>query len=105
MLVWGVVPGSMDRVAISTTSAPVTIGELDAMFVPALGLAPTAKSARDQLARLGYSPRGDAGTEVVARLLGLRYNHPAGSDKLERTDTEIATRADAAYTTARVLTA
>jgi cell wall-associated NlpC family hydrolase len=104
MLVWGAVPGSMDRVAISTISAPVTIGELDAVFVSALGLAPTAKSARDQLARLGYSPRGDAGTEVVARLLGLRYNHPAGSDKLERSDTEIATRADAAYTTARVLT-
>ncbi len=103
MLVWGAVPDAMNRVAISTTDAPVTIGELDAVFVSALGLAPTAKTARDQLARLRYSPRGDAGTEVVARLLGLRYNHPAGSDKLERSDTEVATRADAAYTTARVL--
>ena len=103
MLVWGAVPDSMGRVNIPTTDAPVTIGELDATFVAALGLSPTAKTARDQLARLRYSPRGDAGTEVVARLLGLRYNHPAGSDRLERSDTEVATRADAAWTTARVL--
>jgi cell wall-associated NlpC family hydrolase len=103
MLVWGAVPDAIDRVAIPTTDAPVTIGELDATFVAALGLAPTAKAARTQLARLRYGPRGDAGTEVVARLLGLRYNHPAGSDRLERSDTEIATRADAAFTTARVL--
>ena len=103
MLVWGAVPDSMDRVVISTADVPVTIGELDAVFVSALGLAPTAKTARDQLARLRYAPRGDAGTEVVARLLGLRYNHPAGSDRLERSDTEVATRADAAYTTAKVL--
>ena len=103
MLVWGAVPDSMGRVDISTTDAPVTIAELDATFVAALGLAPTAKTARDQLARLRYSPRGDAGTEVVARLLGLRYNIPAGSDRLERSDTEVATRADAAWTTARVL--
>ena len=40
---------------------------------------------------------------MVARLLGLRYNHPAGSDRLERSSTDVATRADAAYTTARVL--
>jgi hypothetical protein len=103
MLVWGAVPDSMDRVAIPTTDAPVTIGELDAVFVSALGLAPTAKQARDQLARLRYGPRADAGTEIVARLLGLRYNHPAGSDQLERSDTEVATRADAAFTTAKVL--
>ena len=103
MLVWGAVPDSINRVAIPTTDAPVTIGELDATFVAALGLAPTARQARDQLARLGYGPRGDAGTEVVARLLGLRYNHPAGSDMLERSDVEVATRADAAWTTARVL--
>ncbi len=103
MLVWGAVPGSLGRVAISTVDAPVTIAELDATFVAALGLAPIAKQARDQLARLGYGPRGDAGTEVVARLLGLRFNHPAGSDRLERSDTEVATRADAAWTTAKVL--
>jgi cell wall-associated NlpC family hydrolase len=103
MLVWGAVPDSMGRVDIPTTDAPVTIAELDATFVAALGLAPTAKTARDQLARLAYSPRADAGTEVVARLLGIRYNIPAGSDRLERSDTEVATRADAAWTTARVL--
>ncbi len=103
MLVWGAVPDSMGRVDIPTTDAPVTIAELDATFVAALGLAPAAKTARDQLARLRYGPRGDAGTEIVARLLGLRYNISAGSDKLERSDTEVATRADAAWTTDKVL--
>lgn len=103
MLVWGAVPDSFGKVDIPTTDVPVTIGELDATFVAALGLAPTAKQARDALARRGYRPRPDAGTEIVARLLGLRYNHPAGSDRLERSDTEAATRADAAWTTARVL--
>src|SRR6476620_3233254 len=49
MLVWGSWPGSMGRVDIPTTDAPVTISELDATFFAALGLAPTAKTARDQL--------------------------------------------------------
>ncbi len=103
MLVWGAVPSSFGRVDVPTTDQPVTIAELDATFVAALSLSPAAKTVRDRLAVLGYQPRSDAGTEVVARLLGLRYNHPAGQDRLERSDTEVATRADAAWTTARVL--
>ncbi len=103
MLVWGAIPASIDRVTIPTTAEAVTIGELDAVFVAALGLRDTAAAARAGLASAGYEPRADAGTEVIARSLGLRYNHPAGSDRLERSATEIATRADAAWTTAKVL--
>ena len=104
MLVWGAVPDSMGRVNdldhrrarhdrrarrdVRRRARPRADRE-----------APPATSSP----RLRYSPRADAGTEVVARLLGLRYNHPAGSDRLERSDTEVATRADAAWTTARVL--
>jgi cell wall-associated NlpC family hydrolase len=43
------------------------------------------------------------GTEVVARLLGLRLNHPAGEDDLERRPQEIVSRAEAAYSFAQVL--
>ena len=48
-------------------------------------------------------PRADVGTEVAARLLGLRYNHPDGQDALEHHADELSTRAEAAYSTARVL--
>jgi cell wall-associated NlpC family hydrolase len=36
-------------------------------------------------------------------MLGLRYNHPAGSDELELFPSEAATRAEAAYSFARLL--
>jgi cell wall-associated NlpC family hydrolase len=40
---------------------------------------------------------------VVARLLGLRINHEAGTDDLERAPSEPATRAEAAYSAAQIL--
>jgi cell wall-associated NlpC family hydrolase len=43
------------------------------------------------------------GTETVARLLGLRLNHPLGSDDLELLPSQPATRAEAAYSFARAL--
>jgi hypothetical protein len=103
MLVWGAVPSSVGRVTLSTSSAPVTIGQLDAAFVAALGLSGAARQVEVGLIAAGYQPRPDAGTEVIARALGLRYNHPAGQDQLERFDSEVAPRAEAAYTTAVVL--
>jgi cell wall-associated NlpC family hydrolase len=103
MLVWGAVPSSFGTLNVPTTDRPVTIAELDATFVAALRLAPAARTVQNRLAALGYAPRSDAGTEEVARQLGLRFNHPAGQDRLERSDTEVATRADAAWTTAKVL--
>ena len=44
------------------------------------------------------------GTETVARLLGLRLNHPAGSEHLERAPKVPASRAEAAYSLAKLLT-
>ena len=43
------------------------------------------------------------GTEVVARLLGLRLNHPAAEDWLELLPGDHATRAEAAYSAAQIL--
>jgi cell wall-associated NlpC family hydrolase len=83
--------------------APVTVAQLDAMLVRALGLAePAARFLRAARAA-GLSPPARFGTEVVARLLGLRPNHPAGQDELELLPGEPVTRAEAAYSAARVL--
>src|SRR5262249_53473627 len=43
------------------------------------------------------------GTEVVARLIGLRVNHPAAQDGLELGPNDPSTRAEAAYSAARIL--
>jgi cell wall-associated NlpC family hydrolase len=51
----------------------------------------------------GLRPPSRFGSEVVARLLGLRKNHPAASDHLELKPNDIATRAEAAYSAAQVL--
>ena len=41
-------------------------------------------------------------TETIARLLGLRVNHPIGSESLERAPNEPASRAEAAYSLAKL---
>jgi cell wall-associated NlpC family hydrolase len=51
----------------------------------------------------GISPPRRFGTEVVARLLRLRLNHPAGQDELELQPQQTATRAEAAYSLAQIL--
>ncbi len=103
MLVWGAVPASIATTTISTSSDAATIGELDAAFVSALGLSGAAADAVRSLQVAGYHPNQNAGTEIVARLLGFRFNHPSSADRLERSAAEPATRAEAAYTTAIVL--
>src|SRR6185295_3225223 len=58
----------------------VTMRELDAQLVGALGLLPAAKRIRIAARDAGLEPTSIVGTESVARLLGLRLNHPQGSD-------------------------
>jgi cell wall-associated NlpC family hydrolase len=84
-------------------SAPVTIAQLDAQLVRALGLLPVARQFTAAIRAAGLVPTGNFGTEVVARLLGLRVNHPASQDTLELGPDNVATRAEAAYTAARIL--
>ena len=57
-------------------SKVVTMRELDAQLVGALGLGPAAKRFRVAARDAGLDPTGMLGTETVARLLGLRVNHP-----------------------------
>jgi cell wall-associated NlpC family hydrolase len=83
--------------------AAVTMTQLDLRFVQSLGLSKAANefAAGARAAGLKVPPR--FGTEVVARLLGLRTNHPAELDTLELLPGDHATRAEAAYSAAQVL--
>jgi cell wall-associated NlpC family hydrolase len=51
----------------------------------------------------GLHPPTTFGTEVVARFLGLRTNHPAGDETLELYPWEPITRAEAAHSLAVIL--
>ena len=82
---------------------PVTMSELDAQLVNALGLSAAARRIRLAASDAQLAPATRLGTETVARLLGLRLNHPLGSDDLELLPTQPATRAEAAYSFARAL--
>lgn len=85
------------------SSAPVTIAQLDATLVRALGLADTAAQFASTVRSAGLAPPSRFGTEAVARLLGLRTNHPARLDSLELLPSQPATRAEAAYSAAQIL--
>src|SRR5881392_1224518 len=90
--------------AASTASpVPVTMAQLDATLVRALGLSDAASTFAAAARNAGLKPPSRFGTEVVARLLGLRTNHPAQLDSLELLPSQPATRAEAAYSAARIL--
>jgi cell wall-associated NlpC family hydrolase len=80
----------------------VTMRELDAQLVAAAGLLPSARAIRLAATSAGLDPIDMIGTETVARLLGLRVNHPQGSESLERAPKEPASRAEAAYSLAKL---
>jgi cell wall-associated NlpC family hydrolase len=89
--------------AAAVPTALVTMAGLDASLVKALGLRDAATAFALGARSAGLAPPSRFGTEVVARLLGLRTNHPAGQDSLELLPLEDATRAEAAYSAARIL--
>jgi cell wall-associated NlpC family hydrolase len=84
-------------------SNPVTIAGLDAALVRYLGLGPAAAEFEQKLAAAGLEAKADAGTEIVARLLGLRFTHPSNQVNLALLPLQSATRAEAAYSFAKVL--
>jgi hypothetical protein len=81
----------------------LTIRELDAQLVAALDLLPFSRRIRLAARDAGLEPTPFLGTETVARLLRLRVNHPQGSEDLERRPRDPASRAEAAYSLARLL--
>ena len=82
---------------------PVTMTELNRALVRALGLGSAAEALRKELAGSGLVPPKRVGWETVARLLGLRYNHPAAADARELRPADTASRAEAAFSVARLV--
>jgi cell wall-associated NlpC family hydrolase len=87
----------------ATPAAPVTMTALDTRLVNVLGLGESAKLFTQAAKTAGLAPPSRFGTEAVARLLGLRTNHPAAQDALELSPSETASRAEAAFSAARIL--
>jgi cell wall-associated NlpC family hydrolase len=69
--------------------------------VLALGLRAEAQRFAQGVRTAGLVPPSRFGTEVVARLLGLRTNH--SDDTIELAPDDVASRAEAAYSTAKIL--
>jgi cell wall-associated NlpC family hydrolase len=91
------------EVAVVDPDRLVTVRELDAQLVGVAGLRPEARAIRVAARDAGLAPRPWLGTETVARLLGFRINHLMDSEQLELQLGEPATRAEAAYSVARLL--
>ena len=88
---------------VPNPTAPESMAQLDRKLVSALSLGQAAKEFAQGARAAGTAVPGRFGTEVVARLLGLRINHPAAQDFLELRPQDPATRAEAAYSTAQIL--
>jgi cell wall-associated NlpC family hydrolase len=95
--------GTPSRYRAAVPGRAVTIRELDAALVAYLDLGDAARAVTAALRTAGLAPKAGAGTETVARLLGLRTNHPAAADARELGPDEPANRAEAAYSLAQVL--
>jgi cell wall-associated NlpC family hydrolase len=87
----------------SDPAAHMTMAQLDRSLVYMLGLKKAAREFAKGARADGIAVPGRFGTEVVARLLGLRINHPAAQDFLELRPQDPATRAEAAYSAAQIL--
>jgi cell wall-associated NlpC family hydrolase len=88
---------------VAVSAGTITVAGFDRILVRQLGLADLAKSVRAEARRAGLRPPSRFGTEVVARQLGLRVNHPSQDDRLELYPSDPITRAEAAWSFARVL--
>jgi cell wall-associated NlpC family hydrolase len=99
---------ALDRLGLRATrppdpARPLTVRELDARLVGVLGLTPAARRIRLAAKAAGLRPPSWLGTETVARLLGLRLNHPFGEDALEPGVNDPVSRAEAAYSLSVIL--
>jgi cell wall-associated NlpC family hydrolase len=77
------------------STATVSVTAFDARLVAHLGLTDVAQHVQQAAAQL-HPPRY-FGTEVVARYLSLRTNHPAAQDAIELYPSDPITRAEAAH--------
>jgi cell wall-associated NlpC family hydrolase len=95
--------GTTTTTSTGSSSAPETMTQLDKSLVQAIGLKKAASEFVKGARADGLAVPSRFGTEVVARLLGLRLNHPAAQDALELRPQDPATRAEAAFSAAQIL--
>jgi cell wall-associated NlpC family hydrolase len=95
--------GTTTAPPVPNPTAPVTMAQLDRRLVQAIGLGAAAKEFAQGARADGLAVPGRFGFEVVARLLGLRVNHPAAQDFIELRPQDPAARAEAAYSAAQIL--
>lgn len=87
----------------ASAAKTVSVTSFDARLVNHLGLADVAAHVQDVARGAGLHPPATFGTEVAARFLGLRTNHPAEDETLELYPWEPITRAEAAHSLAVLL--
>jgi cell wall-associated NlpC family hydrolase len=95
------------QLGVAPVAAPfsgVSVTTFDRLLVDQLGATDVAASVQHQAWRAGLQPPATFGTEVVARYLGLRENHPFPHEELELYPTDAITRAEAAHSFAVALT-
>jgi cell wall-associated NlpC family hydrolase len=100
-------PGAAASAAVSpsahTAQSPVTVVTFDRLLVEELGLASVAAHVQTTVAAVGLHPPAYFGSETVARMLELRYEHPVGAQRLDLFPGEPITRAEAAWSLAKAL--
>jgi cell wall-associated NlpC family hydrolase len=84
-------------------AVPLTVTRFDALLVDQLGLAEVAEHVERTAQQAGLEPPSYFGSEVVARYLNLRYEHPVGEQVLDLYPWNAITRAEAAYSLEAVL--
>ena len=90
-------------VPAATPTTQVTLGGLDQTLVRSLELGDDARLFYLGARAAGLRPPARFGSEVVARLIGLRKNHEVPNDALELLPSDVATRAEAAFSAAQIL--
>jgi cell wall-associated NlpC family hydrolase len=95
--------GSVNVNVARTAHDPVTVVGFDQLLVRELGLSAVAAQVQGVAAAAGLHPPSYFGSEVVTRYLGLRFNHPSGTDQLELFPSDPITRAEAAWSLGQVM--
>lgn len=107
-LTWGELAQAVGAVrgrvpAVRDPARPVKLAQLDAWLVRAARLSGAAKRVRRELTRVGLAPPRRVATETVARIAGFRTNHEQPDEAREIAPNEPVSRAEAAYSFARML--
>ncbi|WCB94818.1 minor tail protein [Baekduia alba] len=88
---------------VKAPSSAVSVTTFDRLLVAQLGASDVAAAVQHEAWHAGLNPPAAFGTEVVARALGLRDNHPFPHEELELYPTDAITRAEAAHSFAVAL--